>query len=230
MSNYIALRLWSQCPTIMHGDEIVSLFHNSQNKKRIVRPCSSGVHRQIDRRFWFSSSGVLEREETACPDRELPLCTADTYPQTLACGLPFEGACLFLTFLVNLPWEHCIPSSWSTVCAQTVWDDAEDINHFNVIQGSNTLILKVNINHSQKNVYACRLHILVWHLEVRLWFRIPAENIYIMRIVIYFLFAEKPPTLLHCVLSAACLSRETRRSWRGTRHIFVTQAIGTEQH
>lgn len=37
-----------------------------------------------------------------------------------ACGLAFEGACLFLTFLVNLPWEHWIPSSWSLFGVQTV--------------------------------------------------------------------------------------------------------------
>lgn len=74
-----------------------------------TKPRSGGVDLQIDRVAWFSSSGVLEveaQEEAASPDRELPLHRAGAYPQTLACGLPFEGACLFLTFLVNLPWEH----------------------------------------------------------------------------------------------------------------------------
>lgn len=91
----------------------------------------------------FSSSGVLEleaQEEAASPDRELPLHTAETYPQTLACGLSFEGACLFLTFLLNLPWERWIPSTLVTVCVQTVWDDAGDINHFNVIRARYTVI------------------------------------------------------------------------------------------
>lgn len=45
----------------------------------------------------------------ASPDRELPVHGAETFPQTLACGLAFEGACLFMTILVNLPWERYHP-------------------------------------------------------------------------------------------------------------------------
>lgn len=51
------------------------------------------------------------QEETASPDRELPLPCRNLPTNPFACGLAFEGACLFLTFLVNLPWEHWIPSS-----------------------------------------------------------------------------------------------------------------------
>lgn len=100
---------------------------------------SGGVNLHAEGRARFSSSGVWELEaleDAASPDRELPLRTTATYPQTIACGLPFEGAGLFLTFLVNLPWEHWNPSSWSKVCVETVWDVAEDQNYLNVIQVS----------------------------------------------------------------------------------------------
>ena len=139
----IAPSCWAECPGI-HDDKMFSLFIWVPAGREDFKPCSGGVNLQIDRADWFSSSGVLELEaqvEAASPDRELPLHRAETYPQTLACGVPFEDTCLFLTFLVNLPWEDWIPSSWSTVCVQTVWDDAGDINHFNGDKQS--LIFKV---------------------------------------------------------------------------------------
>lgn len=119
----------------MHDDKKVSLSHKSQDNTRISSYTAAAVS-TFRLTEWpdFSSSGVWEleaQEEAASPDRDLPMHTTETYP--IACGLPFEGACLFLTFLVNLPWEHWNPSSWSKVRAQTVWDGAEDRNHFNVI-------------------------------------------------------------------------------------------------
>lgn len=90
-------------------------------------------------------------------------CT-ETYPQTLACGFPFEGACLFLTFLVDSPWERWIPSSRSKVCVQTAWNDAEDKNHFVAIQLRDKVINRLS---TQNNALAAVSNVLPWRLEVR---------------------------------------------------------------
>lgn len=98
---------------VLRDDKMVSLFTTPRRERGFVnlQDWQNGL---IFCFFFFSVLELEAQEEAASPDRELPLHTAESYPQTLACGLPFEGACLFLTFLVNLPWEHWIPSSWST--------------------------------------------------------------------------------------------------------------------
>lgn len=56
----------------MHGDRAASLFIWFSPPWQHCRPCNRGVNIQIDRRAWFSSSGV-PGVEAASPDRELPL-------------------------------------------------------------------------------------------------------------------------------------------------------------
>lgn len=58
---------------------MIKWFHylyESPHEEGNCSPCNSGVNLWIDWMTWFSSSGVLEleaQEETASPDRELPL-------------------------------------------------------------------------------------------------------------------------------------------------------------
>ncbi|TNN86532.1 hypothetical protein EYF80_003302 [Liparis tanakae] len=67
-----------------------SLLTSSADKRDASSSMALSANHRAGPRNRISVLEGEAREETACPDRELPLCAADTYPQTLACGLPFE--------------------------------------------------------------------------------------------------------------------------------------------
>lgn len=132
------LKLWTIklkfCPLI-HSDKIGSLFIWFCTPRQHCQPCNRGVNIQTDRTAWFSFFRC-SRSGCSKPWQRAAI-AVETFPQTFACGLAFEGSCLFLTFLVGLSWEHWIPSCGSALWAQTVWDDAK---HFSVFHGRQTVI------------------------------------------------------------------------------------------